>query len=128
MWHERAVVSGLLLVGAVHLLPAVVAVTPSRLPTAYGVSVDGPDLELLLRHRAVLLGLVGAACIAAAFAPPLRGAVVVGALVSVVSFVVLTAATPGTGSPTGRVARIDVGAAVVLLGVGTLLVLGRGAD
>lgn len=125
MWRERTVFIGLLLVGVVHLLPATVAFAPSRLPAAYGVTVDGPDLGLLLRHRAVLLGLVGAACVAAAFAPSLRGAVVIGALLSVTSFVVLAVATPGTGSATGRVARIDVGAAVLLLAVGLLLVFAR---
>lgn len=121
MWHERAVVVGLLLVGMVHLVPAMVVFAPGRLPTAYGVAVDGPDLELLLRHRAVLLGLVGAACVAAAFSPPLRGAVVVGALLSVTSFAVLAITTVGTGTETGRVARVDVGATAVLLAVGALL-------
>lgn len=121
MWRERAVVAGLLAVGGIHVLPAVVAVLPDRMATAYGVRVDGADLALLLRHRAVLLGLVGAAAIAAALLPALRGAVVVGGLISVTSFVLLAAVTDGTGVETARVARIDVTAACVLVAVGVLL-------
>ncbi|MFI7451099.1 hypothetical protein ACIBQX_26630 [Nonomuraea sp. NPDC049714] len=40
----------------------------------YEVAVAGPDLEVLLRHRAVLLTLVGAALIALAFLSRLRAA------------------------------------------------------
>lgn len=75
MWLDRVATTLLLLVGAVNLLPGFVAVAPSRITTAYGVSVDGADsadLTVLLRHRAVLLALVGLSLICAAFVPSLR--------------------------------------------------------
>lgn len=39
----------------------IVAVAPGRIPATYGIAVDGPDVAVLLRHRAILLVLLGAA-------------------------------------------------------------------
>lgn len=119
---ERWIQMGFVAVGALHLLPSAVTLLPSRLAAAYGIDIDGPDLALLLRHRAVLLGLVGAALVAAAFVPPLRIAALVAGAVSVTTFLVLHMTTPGTNAATMRVAQLDVGALIVLLLLATSLV------
>lgn len=59
----------LLVVGVIHLLPLAGVVGASRLSALYGIAVAEPNLELLLRHRAVLFGVLGGLCIAAAFQP-----------------------------------------------------------
>ncbi|MEV4893698.1 hypothetical protein AB0K48_30370 [Nonomuraea sp. NPDC055795] len=121
MWLDRIATALLLLVGAVNLLPGVVAFVPSRITTAYGVSVDGPDLAMLLRHRAVLLGLVGLSLVCAAFVPSLRVPAITAGAISMGSFLLLAYSTSGLNQATMRVARIDV-AAIVLLAVAAVLV------
>ncbi len=49
----------LVLVGVTQCLPGLLLFAPDRIPAAYGITVDGPDLTLLLRHRAVLLAIPG---------------------------------------------------------------------
>ncbi|MCP9944745.1 hypothetical protein LUX12_08075 [Streptomyces somaliensis] len=124
MWIDRLITALLFIVGAVNLLPAVVAVAPSRISTAYGISIDGAhsaDLTVLLRHRAVLLGLVGIALLCAAFIPSLRVPAMVAGAVSMGTFLLFAYATPALNSATMRVARIDI-AAIALLAVAATLV------
>ncbi len=83
---ERILQILLLIVGVIHVLPITGVLGASRLARLYGVSVNEPNLDLLMRHRAVLLALVGAVCVAAAAHAPLRTAALAAGFVSVVSF------------------------------------------
>ena len=48
--------------GLINLAPAIGVLSAARIERLYGLSVSGqPDLEILLRHRAALFGLLGAA-------------------------------------------------------------------
>jgi len=58
-----------LLVAAVfHLLPATGLFGADRLAALYGVTIEDPGLLLLMRHRAMLFGLLGAFMLYAAWA------------------------------------------------------------
>ncbi|MGY4985927.1 hypothetical protein [Streptomyces nigrescens] len=129
MWLDRVTTALLLLVGLVNLLPGVVAFAPSKITTAYGVPAKGPgsaDLTVLLRHRAVLLGLVGLALLCAAFVPSFHLPAVTAGAISMGSFLLLAYSTPGLHSATMRVARIDI-AAIVVLAVAAVLILRKSA-
>ena len=63
----------LMVVGVIHLLPLSGVLGGARLVSLYGISIDDPNLEILMRHRAVLFGLLGAFLIYAAFKPPFQG-------------------------------------------------------
>ena len=124
MWPDRVVTVLLLLAGAVNLLPGWIAFAPGRIPTAYGVSVagrDSADLTLLLRHRAVLLGLVGLALLCAAFTPSLRIPAVTAGAVSMTSFLAFAHTAPALNNATKRVARIDLAALTLLAAAAPLL-------
>ena len=97
----------LLVVGVIHLLPLAGVVGASRLSALYGIAVAEPNLELLLRHRAVLFGVLGGLCIAAAFQPALQGVALVAATTSVVSFLLLARAVGGYNAQVGRVVTAD---------------------
>ncbi|MBF6215151.1 phosphopantetheine adenylyltransferase [Nocardia puris] len=127
MVAEVAAATLMLGVGLVHVAPGVVAFAPGRAASVYGTDVANPDLELLLRHRAVLLASTGAALITGALVPPVRVAALTAGVVSVSSFLALTAVigTAALNAKTRRVARVDVGALAALVGAGCLLVLGR---
>lgn len=104
-----------LLVGIVNLLPVVGVTSAERLSRLYGVAVDGPDLAILLRHRAVLFGIVGALLVAAAFSPGLRSIAVAAGLLSMLSFVAIARLENGANAELRRVAWVDVAASVLLV-------------
>lgn len=95
-------------VGVIHLLPAFGVFSARRLETAYGVSLDTADLQLLMRHRAALFGIVAVVLIAAAFHQPLRVAAWWIGMFSMGSYVLLALTTSGLGERLVRVAWADV--------------------
>jgi hypothetical protein len=101
-------VGGLLLVpAAIHLVPLVGLLGPAQLTSLYGLDFSDPSLEILMRHRAVLFGLLGALLLAAAFVPRLRTLALVGGFASVLSFFALAYGIPGGNAQVMRVAAVD---------------------
>lgn len=80
--------------GLVNGLPLLGIAGSGALRAFYGVAVTDPDLLVLMRHRAVLLGLLGAALAGAAVVPSWRLPAIVAGLVSMGVFVVLASAAP----------------------------------
>lgn len=81
--------AALLVVGAVHLLPLLGVLGTSRLEQLYQVHIEDPKLLLLMRHRALLFGLLAARLAAAAFRPIWQGLALWVAWGSVLGFVLL---------------------------------------
>jgi hypothetical protein len=101
-------IGGLLLVPAViHLMPLYGLLGPAQLTALYGLEFADPSLQILMRHRAVLFGLLGALLLAAAFRPALRPLALIGGFASVLSFFVLAYAIPGGNAQVMRVAAVD---------------------
>ena len=106
--------------GLIHVLPLTGLLGRSMLERAYGVTLgDGHDLTILMQHRALLFGLLAAACFVAVAVPNWRWPAGIAALISMVGFVII-AASQAHGLPVARVMWVDVGAAL-LLSVGLLL-------
>lgn len=115
----RYVVTISLCVAAViHLLPLIGVLGSDRLQSLYGIAIEGPDLQILMRHRAVLFGLLGIYLLAAAFTPVLQPTALAVGLVSVLSFLLLAWTTEGYNASIARVVTADVIALVALL-IGT---------
>jgi hypothetical protein len=102
-----AVALVLLATGLVNGLPVAGLAGAAALRRLYGVRVADPDLLVLMRHRAVLLGLLGAALVVAAFVPSWRLPAAVAGLVSMLAFVGLAAAEPARGRRTTATLRVD---------------------
>jgi hypothetical protein len=107
----------LLLVAVLNLVPGVVALWPKRAEALYGIAIDGPALALAMRHRAVLLALVGVLLGVAAFDARWLPPALLVAFLSKGAFLTLFAITGPHGAPMRRVALADVGALVVLAAV-----------
>lgn len=105
----------LLVVGLIHLLPLPGVLGGDRLAALYGLTLADPSLEILLRHRAVLFGLLGVFLVVAAFRRAYQGSALVAGLVSVVSFLVLAWSVGGYTAQVGRVVTADVIALACLL-------------
>ena len=112
----RYILSAMLtVVGIIHLLPLTGVSGVSRLQALYGVTIDDPNLEILMRHRAVLFGILGAFLIYAAFRPGLQLAALIGGAVSVISFLVIAVLVCGYNTGIVRVVIADIVAVVCLL-------------
>ena len=106
--------------GLINLYPLVGVLGAKQLESLYGVDVAAPDLALLLRHRAVLFGLLGALLLAATWRPRLRALATGAGLVSMLAFVVLALPLGAHGPAVVRVAWADL-LASLLLACGALL-------
>ena len=112
----RYILSAMLtVVGIIHLLPLTGVLGVSHLQSLYGVTIDDPNLEILMRHRAVLFGILGAFLIYAAFRPELQLAALIAGAVSVISFLVIAGMVGGYNAGIARVVTADIVAVVSLL-------------
>ena len=122
---NRLVAALLFGVAIIHWLPLAGVLGGERLGALYGVVIGDPNLELLMRHRAVLFGIVGTLIAAGAFHRPLRFAALAVGYASVVSFLAL-AYTSGTHSTqVDRVVMFDWVALALLLVASLLIVIHR---
>lgn len=112
---NRITVACLTLAGIIHLLPLPGVLGAGRLTRLYGVAADDPNLGILLQHRAVLFGLLGALLVAAAFRPELRVIALIAGLLSTVSFLVIAWGVGGYNAQIARVVAADIVAVVLLL-------------
>lgn len=112
---KHVVSAMLLIVGVIHLLPLAGVLGAAKLHALYGVAVQEANLEILLRHRAVLFGLLGAFMVAAAFIPALQLAALLMGAVSVGAFLALAWGVGGYNDALARVVAADVIAAVCLV-------------
>lgn len=110
----------LLVVAAIHLLPLAGALGPAKLASLYAIDAQEPNLQILLRHRAVLFGLLAALLVYAVWQPALQGIALIGALVSVASFVIVALAVGGYNGALRTVVLVD-SVATVLLVVATVI-------
>jgi hypothetical protein len=110
--------------GAVFLLPAQGLLSRSHLRALYDVPVDAPDVEILLRHRAVLFAAIGAYLLYAsartlsAFKTtlPLRNAARAGGLLCALSFIGVARAVGGYNAAVSRVVVADWVISALLIG------------
>jgi hypothetical protein len=112
----RWVVPGVLLfVALIHFLPVMGVAGAAQLSRLYGLPIQDASLEILMRHRAVLFGLVGALLTYAAFKPALHGLALVAAFVSVAAFLVLAFSVGGYNQAVATVVKVDVVALVLVI-------------
>jgi nicotinamide riboside transporter PnuC len=88
----------------------------------YGILINEPNLEILMRHRAVLFGLLGVFLLVAAFRPALRTLAIIAGFVSVTSFIAIAWSVGGYNDAVNRVVIADIIAIVALIAAGVLQV------
>ena len=105
----------LLIVAIIHLLPVSGFISTERLSALYGFSIEGPNLEILMRHRAVLFGLLGAFFVYAAFNTAVQPLAFIAAFLSISSFFYLAWAVGDYNSAIATVVKADIIAALSLV-------------
>ena len=112
----RHVLSTMLIIaGIIHLLPLPGVAGDEQLQKLYGLSLAEPNLAILMRHRAVLFGVLGAFLVYAAFRPVMQPVALIAGLFSVVAFLWLAWSTGGYNPLIARVVMADLLALVCLL-------------
>ena len=119
---EHAITGLMLIVAAIHLVPITGFFGAERLSALYGIDVDNPDLEILMRHRAVLFGILGVFFAYAAFTPSVQPLAFVAAAASLASFFYLAVAVDEYGASIRKIVMGDVVAVVCLAGAVLLYV------
>ncbi len=114
MKHLRTVL--VLVAAAINLAPVLGVLAPDRMGPFYGVDLEDPNLQILMRHRAVLFGIVGGLLAAAAFHPPLRALGFVVGFTSMVSFLFIAWAVGGYNAEMQRVILADIVGIAALAG------------
>ena len=111
------VTSALLVAGLINLFPIVGVLSADQLTKLYGIPFEGGDLIILMRHRAILFGLLGAFIIYSAFRQSLQVLACIAGLISMIAFIALAYATGGFGDALNKVIVADVIGSILLLAV-----------
>jgi len=122
---EKVVAGLLLLVGIIHLLPVSGVLGVERLSALYGVSLGDPNLEILMRHRAVLFGLLGLFMVYAAFKPSLQPLAFLSGILSVGSFMAIAWSVGGYNEAIRKIVIADVVALIALCIAGVIYIVSR---
>ena len=111
---NRIVTGMLIVVAVIHFLPLSGVLSAEQLSTLYGISFEEPNIEILMRHRSVLFGMLGTFLMYSAFKPQLHMYALVAATVSVVSFLYIAWSVGGYNDQVGRVYIADLVALVCI--------------
>ncbi len=115
---RHVVTAALVVVAVIHLLPLTGALGAPQLTSLYGLTFGDPNEILLMRHRAVLFGILGTFLLVAAFRPAFQMAAFLGGFVSVGSFLWLSRSAGDYNPSVARVVTADwVALAVLVVGL-----------
>ena len=108
----------MVVVGLINFAPVLLMLSSSKMEQAYSINIGSNDLEILMRHRALLFGILGGFILYAAFFPAYQVAAMLMAGVSMVGFVLLAVLVGGYNDAILKVFIVD------LVGIGILLTAG----
>ena len=117
----------LFLGGLIHLPPFTLSFLPERIGSAYGVEVTGPNMMLLLRHRAVLFGIVGAVIVYSSLKKRHYALATFFGLASMLSFILLYGIVGGINDSLKSVMWVDVAASVALASSAAVFLIRSGS-
>jgi hypothetical protein len=101
--------------GIINVLPLAGLAGSSGMQRLYGIAVGDPNLQIMLQHRAVLIGAAGIFMLFAAWRPQWRAAAAAAGLLSMGSYVLIAFAVGGYNAALQRVVAADVIAMVCVV-------------
>ncbi len=107
----------LFIAGAINALPILIAFLPEKIKGSYGIEVPDSNYELLLRHRAILFGIVGGIMIYSAITKKYYDLAVLIGAISMISFVLFFFKIGNINTELRKVMLIDV-VGIVILAIG----------
>lgn len=98
----------LVVIGMLTASPSITAFNPSGITALYGVAFDNEAALLLVRHRQIMLGLLGAMLVCGAFFSPLRMLAITINVLSKSAFLALSLTTSTLTPGFQRIVYFDV--------------------
>jgi len=123
--NERIITGLLLIVAVIHLLPISGFFGIDRLTALYGIDITDGNLEILMRHRAMLFGILGGFIAYAAFNPAMQPVAFLVAFISIASFFFLSFSVGDFNGSIRKIVIADIIATVALVGAIVLYVARR---
>jgi heme A synthase len=109
--------------GLINLIPALLAFFPDKISKSYGVVIPNANYELLLRHRAILFGIIGMLMIYSAVVKKHYEIATTVGLISMTSFIILYFIIgKDINSELKKIMIVDIIATVILC-IGSVLFL-----
>jgi hypothetical protein len=105
---SKLIAGFLFIVGVINFLPVIGVISAERIAQAYAIELSGNDLIILMRHRALLFGVVGGFILYSVFVPAFQAAAMVMAAVAMIGYLYLVWAVGGYNDAIQRVATIDL--------------------
>jgi hypothetical protein len=102
---ELAISLTLVISGLINFLPIVGIFGSEKLDSLYGITIKDADLLILMRHRAILFGLIGTFMLASTWVKDWQIPAMSIGLVSMLSFVGIS---QSTGTSNVSIKRIEV--------------------
>lgn len=112
---SKAISSCLIIAGLINFFPVLGVFSTTVLSNAYGIPEPQGNLAILLQHRALLFGILGAIIIASVFKKHLQTTAVLAGLVSTIGFIGIAVMAGSYGDKIQSVIVADVVAVVLLV-------------
>jgi len=116
----------LVVVGLLNFAPVLGILSASTMEKTYGIDIASTDLEILMRHRALLFGVLGGFILYAAFFPVHQWEAMVMAGISMIGFAVLVVRVGGYNRSIHKVLVGDLVGCGFLLAAAVLKVFAPG--
>lgn len=85
----KLITACLVIVGLINFLPVLTLISVPKLEETYAISLLSNDLIILMKHRALLFGILGGFILYSAFVPIYQAPAMLMAAISMIGFVVL---------------------------------------
>ena len=109
----------LITVGLINFLPVIGIISAEKLSAAYAVELIGNDIVILMRHRALLFGLIGGFMLYSVWKPSYQSVAMVMAAISMLGFLFFVAAADHYNASITKIAIIDlIGLAALAIAAG----------
>ena len=79
----------LVIAGVINAIPTLITFLPNKITASYGIPIPDANFELLLRHRAVLFGIIGGFMLYSAFTKTYYELSTIMGMISMISFLLL---------------------------------------
>ena len=113
---EKAITILLIIVAVIHIIPISGFAGIARLESLYGIPISGNNMEILMRHRAILFGILGVFFAYAAFTPSVQPLAFLAAFATLVSFFYLAISVGEYNAAIRKIVIGDIVAAISLFG------------
>jgi hypothetical protein len=110
----------LFFVGLINFVPVLGVMSADKLSNAYSIELAGNDIIILMRHRALLFGIVGGFILYSVFNPSYQIAAMIMAAISMLGFLYFVWAVGDYNGAIAKVTIIDL-VGIVILAIAAIL-------